>query len=540
MSNTFFVYLPSNSTDYPDNAPNRFRVRLPKPLYFTGGTWVCGLHSIAFAYSWPLLGTIEDQSINIHFAVDGGAKQKIVHIPVPKAAHTRVEQLREFLAATLSHQSASIQDAGKSDYQFVEAPPLQKRARRAAAAVTDEAELPSPPSTDEDDEDKLRSPSPFEHDEEPKRKAAKLLSEILYANLIADSLPKKDLVDELFGKKDEKSRAEKLLTDIGLGKAKEATTQPPPAAASPKPAKPPAEQPKPKPPPQTAPTPTATAPTPSSTTSTIDLIVGKKGETTRAEKVLTDIGLGKAKAPQTPPPPPSAPPTPAPSAPPKPVQPAPAAAPTLPPTAPSKPTPSAQPVVPSTTLDVLIGKKKEKNRAQKFLSVLLGDDDADDDGPTLERIRQLVDAVEFQYHKEFERFKAVFKHQHIEFLSLSSQLGYMLGFENPHRVLNNEVAKYSPDLRGGMSSFAVYTKGLTENMIIGNTLSSLLRVVSVAGAVPGEYTEKIYESPIYVRVLPKEVSEIEIELRTMDSGRLVPFSYGTTMLVLVFKKVINF
>src|SRR5689334_94925 len=107
MSNTFFVHLPSNSSDYEDNAPNKFRVRLPKPLYFNGGSWVCGLHSITFAYSWPLLGTIADQAINIHFS-NGGSKQKIMHVPVPKASHITVEKLRNFLTATLRHQSDTV------------------------------------------------------------------------------------------------------------------------------------------------------------------------------------------------------------------------------------------------------------------------------------------------------------------------------------------------------------------------------------------------------------------------------------------------
>uniref|UniRef100_A0A914MY43 Uncharacterized protein n=1 Tax=Meloidogyne incognita TaxID=6306 RepID=A0A914MY43_MELIC len=115
----------------------------------------------------------------------------------------------------------------------------------------------------------------------------------------------------------------------------------------------------------------------------------------------------------------------------------------------------------------------------------------------------------------------------IKYLSFSPQLGYVLGFANPQHVQNNEIAKYGCDLRGGFSSFAIYAKGLTENMIVGNSLSSLLRIVSVSGAVPGEYHEKIYDSPIYVRVLPREVNEIEVELRTMDNGRLVPFAYGS-------------
>nr|CAD2199654.1 unnamed protein product [Meloidogyne enterolobii] len=154
--------------------------------------------------------------------------------------------------------------------------------------------------------------------------------------------------------------------------------------------------------------------------------------------------------------------------------------------------------------------------------------------------KQIIDSIELFYHSDFERFKVTFTHPSIKYVSFSNQLGYVLGFQNPNMVLNNEIAKYGCDLRGGFSSFAVYSKGLTESMIIGNSLSSLLRVVSVAGATPGQYYEKIYDSPIYARVLPKEVNEIEIELRTMDNGRPVPFEFGTVLLVLIFKKVINF
>lgn len=147
--------------------------------------------------------------------------------------------------------------------------------------------------------------------------------------------------------------------------------------------------------------------------------------------------------------------------------------------------------------------------------------------------------MKLEYLRDFERFKAVFTNPSIKHLSFSPQLGYVLGFQNLNAVRNNEIAKYGCDLRGGFSSFAVYNNGLTENMIIGNSMSSILRVVSIADARPGEYNEKIYDSPIYCRVMPLEVKEIEIELRTMD-GRFVPFAWGTVMVVLIFKKVINF
>jgi hypothetical protein len=49
--------------------------------------------------------------------------------------------------------------------------------------------------------------------------------------------------------------------------------------------------------------------------------------------------------------------------------------------------------------------------------------------------------------------------------------------------------------------------------------------------------EKIYDSPMYNKVMPRQINEIEIEIRTRE-GRLVPFQYGTTLIVLVFKKTI--
>nr|CAD2195760.1 unnamed protein product [Meloidogyne enterolobii] len=155
-------------------------------------------------------------------------------------------------------------------------------------------------------------------------------------------------------------------------------------------------------------------------------------------------------------------------------------------------------------------------------------------------LKNMINSITFEYNTDFAKFFLKIDHPNIDYISLSTQLGYVLGFENPQLIKNKEVAKYGSDLRGGFSSFGVYVKGLTEKMIIGDSLSSLLRVVSISGATPGEYNEKIYDTPIYARVLPKEINDIEVELRTLDDGRLVPFSYGTVLIVLIFKKVINF
>jgi hypothetical protein len=70
----------------------------------------------------------------------------------------------------------------------------------------------------------------------------------------------------------------------------------------------------------------------------------------------------------------------------------------------------------------------------------------------------------------------------------------------------------------------------------------LLRVVTLKGNPQfGDKLEEIYNPPMYLRVLPRQVSEIDIELRAMSmEGRLMPFHFGVTRIVLLFKKVINF
>ena len=88
------------------------------------------------------------------------------------------------------------------------------------------------------------------------------------------------------------------------------------------------------------------------------------------------------------------------------------------------------------------------------------------------------------------------------------------------------MAKYSLDLKGGIHSFGVYAKDLTENIICGSEFVSLLRMVTITGSNKfGDTVENIYNTPIYLRVQPKQLSEIEIELRSMDGeARLFRFS----------------
>lgn len=104
MSNTFYLHVPSNINDYPDNKTNNFRCHLPKPIQFHGGQWVCGLHSIIFPYSWPTVGTLDTQWIEIHF-LDGSGQPHSFRAPIPRGTHKTAEELGAFLSSSILLES---------------------------------------------------------------------------------------------------------------------------------------------------------------------------------------------------------------------------------------------------------------------------------------------------------------------------------------------------------------------------------------------------------------------------------------------------
>jgi hypothetical protein len=80
--------------------------------------------------------------------------------------------------------------------------------------------------------------------------------------------------------------------------------------------------------------------------------------------------------------------------------------------------------------------------------------------------------------------------------------------------------------------------GIIDNIIFGDQLTSLLRVVPVAGGA-GEINERLYDTPLMTKVQTKEINEIGIEIRSME-GRPINFDYGVVIITLIFKRVFNF
>jgi hypothetical protein len=155
-----------------------------------------------------------------------------------------------------------------------------------------------------------------------------------------------------------------------------------------------------------------------------------------------------------------------------------------------------------------------------------------------EKIVDLVKAVKFEYLDDIRRFALTINDTNVTEVYLSDQICYVLGFDVGSPIRNGDIAKYAYDLRGGVSHICAYINGVTEQMIVGDKLASLLQIVAVSGK-PGDVIEKKYDSPLFSKVVARNVDEIEIEIRTLE-GRLVPFDYGVVILTLIFKKLIVF
>lgn len=135
------------------------------------------------------------------------------------------------------------------------------------------------------------------------------------------------------------------------------------------------------------------------------------------------------------------------------------------------------------------------------------------------------------------RIQVLFNQKLISHVQFSDNLSDVLGFGHRDRVYAKEVAKYTPDLKAGIHQFVIYEKnGLLDNTILGDQLTSVLRVVPVKGR-PGETVEISYDSPVWIPVLATEIDELHFELRTLQN-KPMPFQSGPITLTLVFKRAL--
>ncbi|KAH7707377.1 hypothetical protein AAVH_25397 [Aphelenchoides avenae] len=133
----------------------------------------------------------------------------------------------------------------------------------------------------------------------------------------------------------------------------------------------------------------------------------------------------------------------------------------------------------------------------------------------------MISAFE-SYDVNLQRFHVYFNEKFIQSASATDQLLYAMGYEVSEGALRSGThARYPPDLHGGVSSLYVYAPGLIEPVIVGDITAPLLRIVNVKG-LPDDVVEDVYVAVQYHRLLVKEISEIEIQIKTA-TNRICPF-----------------
>uniref|UniRef100_A0A914I0W4 Uncharacterized protein n=1 Tax=Globodera rostochiensis TaxID=31243 RepID=A0A914I0W4_GLORO len=592
-SNYFFVVLPSNVTDYTDNMTSRYRVHLPKPIQFRGA-WVCGLYSIQYPHSWAsTVGTVEQQWLDIH-RQDG----ETVRVDLPKTSQQSAQGLKEYLNRTITATLTVNRRYRRSKRNAEETADELRRQQQHDGSSADEGGSvvctktgrrtvcrrikPVVPSDDEDVvKTAVTTPTtaqtttttkevpdqarPFSQVEKLGEKMKEKLNsqqrnEEFEKAKETDTANPKRLPTDKEEEEEEKKSTKRLPTDKEEEEKEKTSSKSQEKEIF-----------------KEKPLTTPPTPTVSSSPSPVKIAAQTRGEalkglveksqkekeenklttaTTRGEAlkgILETSGKDKDSSPTT--------------------------------TTTTRgevlkalmeksqqekeekknkePSPSTTTTTRGEVLKGLLdtahkgkGEKegKELETAKTNEEALKGFVEkgrrkelapAKTRGEALKQLlerrkeEKAEDDNHFSYRTDIDRFQVVLLDDpDISHLSMSQQIAYVLGFPNKELVERGEIAKYGVDLRGGFTSFAVYATGLTRSVILGNSLSSLLRIVSTDGEY-GQVIERIYDNPMFIPVHPREINELQIELRMMD-GKLVPFDYGTVLITLVFKKVINF
>ncbi|KAL3079659.1 hypothetical protein niasHS_013941 [Heterodera schachtii] len=98
------------------------------------------------------------------------------------------------------------------------------------------------------------------------------------------------------------------------------------------------------------------------------------------------------------------------------------------------------------------------------------------------------------------RFSLKLDDRYVQKIKISDQLAYILGFNSTDFTEKETVAKFMPDMSGGVASFHVYAPDLIEPMMIGDVIAPVLRIVTIRGK-PDEIIEEQFLSAQYHRVL---------------------------------------
>jgi hypothetical protein len=561
-STTFFVTLPSNVKDYVENKPNSFRVHMPKRIELKGD-WMCALQSIQFPYSWPpSLGIENDQWIEIHLKENVKSEALSLRIPVPNVLFDSPEELVAFLNDLINENlNSNIRKSRKR--RNADATEQKSKAHKIMdklASGRQRAPSPPPPLQHADNENlSQRAPSPPPPLQKPNNDTTIRSEMKSIAHEIPDTISNNDPNDSTaITKPTSKSIIPTITTQEPIT-LPEATSIPSQSSTPLSGVAVPSLSPNtkitevavpvedrkddkkeraPAPPPH----PTQKEEPPKSIIhKIIDRIAGE-GEIPTTKEVeiyeepkaqergvlkeffdtLTfDIDADELRVSEQ----------------------------QIQALVEGQAYVAAKEKLIESDTSTHIEKANEnvnaevKSIAHRILDKLrtISNENKNIASKKDEEKIPRLEQVYFDYLNHNNRITLVIAHSNVSHISISTQLSHVLGgFSDANHVTNGIQTLRGSNISKGITGFAVCAKDLTEPTILGNKTSSLLRIVSVEGHhKPGHTIEKIYDSPMFMRVLPREINEIGIDILTL-SGDHVPFIYGTVIITLIFKRIINF
>lgn len=114
------------------------------------------------------------------------------------------------------------------------------------------------------------------------------------------------------------------------------------------------------------------------------------------------------------------------------------------------------------------------------LDRLVSMDDLSEEEREIRLKLSIARGVKFDYSSDLGRFMLKFNDDRIDYVELSDQIAYVLGYDINRKLKNLDTAQYSYDLKGGVSHLCCYTD-IVEELPFGDSLSPLLQIIAVSG-----------------------------------------------------------
>lgn len=147
--------------------------------------------------------------------------------------------------------------------------------------------------------------------------------------------------------------------------------------------------------------------------------------------------------------------------------------------------------------------------------------------------------VVFQYDEISKLASAsILNENEILAMTLTPKLGLQLGFEPKTNIVAYKSGKYPVNLNLGLPSQLFIYSDIIQPQIVGDVMTSLLRVVPLDPVTYtyGAFKMNVFSPAHYLPVMRREFDVIEIDIRTSIGDR-VPFQFGTACVKLHFKRI---